>query len=231
MCPGASKPVSGPTYSDVPETLGDGDREQQPTAPRARGVARARSVAGTLAGRYRRRPESSRRSLLAKRSSMPERALGAVVGAERHLVEVDAEPADALTGPRAILRRAHHRRRFLGEVVERQRLPRHARRAGHRVRMAVERRRIRAEDHAAVEERPDLPPARAHLGVPQLEVAAVGLLPARVQVEEQVQPAPPVAAVRVHGEVGVHVEEAAALRLVQPAALERLVGEEVRRSP
>src|SRR6185369_15355864 len=78
----------------------------------------------------------------------------------------------------------------------------------------------------AVEDRPDLAAALPHLRVPQLEVAAVRLLPARVQREQQVEPAPPVAAVRVDGEVGMHVQEAAALRLVQPAALQRLVVEE-----
>jgi hypothetical protein len=52
-------------------------------------------------------------------------------------------------------------------------------------------------------------------------------LPLFVEVHEEIDAPAPVPLLRVHREVGVHVEEAAPRRLMQPTTFERLVDEEV----
>src|SRR5574338_721641 len=108
-------------------------------------------------------------------------------------------------------------------VVQRQRAPGAPLRAAQRYRMPVIRLRRRAEDHATVEDRQNALRASLHLAVPELEVTSVLLAPIRVQVQQQVeatvQTQPPVPV-----EVGVDLEKAVALDLMQTAADEVRVG-------
>src|SRR5438132_1385708 len=91
--------------------------------------------------------------------------------------------------------------------------------------MAVERRVGRGEDDRAVERREDALPWAARLRVPQLEVAAVLLAPILVQVGQHVRAAVELQ-LRMDVEVGVHLQEAARLDLVQSAAAEVGIGDQ-----
>ena len=59
-----------------------------------------------------------------------------------------------------------------------------------------------------------------HVGAPELEITSVVGLPAFVQVEDEVGPTLPVPVMRMHCEVGVDIQKAAASRLVQPSSFE-----------
>src|SRR5687767_8558671 len=90
---------------------------------------------------------------------------------------------------RRVRRRRLLRRAPVGEEVELQRPPRHARRAAQRLGKAVKGGVGGVEDDAAVELRLDTPDAARHGGVPELELASPLRPPRRVQVQDEVDAA------------------------------------------
>src|SRR5206468_6215882 len=113
---------------------------------------------------------------------------------------------------------------LVAEVVERDRFARVPLRARYPGRHAVEGRGAGAENHAAIENRLDPPHATGDPGVPELEPPPVRLLPLLVEEEKEIHLAAPGPALGVGEEVGVHVQEAARQRLLQPAPVEFRVG-------
>src|SRR5262249_20314343 len=92
--------------------------------------------------------------------------------------------------------------------------------------VAVEREVTCLHHDAAVATRLDLG-RRARQPVAQLQLTVPAALPSLVEVQQDVEVAAPLRVDRVLVEVDVHVEEAVGATLVQPAAMERRIDEDV----
>src|SRR5215203_2023812 len=131
----------------------------------------------------------------------------------------------SLAENRVVRRRPLLVRPAIRVVVERNRLARPPLGTGERLRMAVEREIRGAEDHRPVEDGQHLLLAAGHVPVPQLQMAAVLLLPILVQVDQQVQTAVQLEQ-RVPVEIHVDFQEAAGLDLVRPGPAVVRIGDQ-----
>src|SRR5688572_30985212 len=121
-------------------------------------------------------------------------------------------PEDRVVGTRPFIVRA-----AVAVVIEGDRLAAHALGTGERRRVAMKRMVGGAEHDGAVEDRQDPLLTAHHLAIPQLEMAAVFLLPIAVQIDQQIEPAVE-AQFGMPIEIGVHLEKAAGQDLVWPGA-------------
>src|SRR6266849_6437171 len=112
-------------------------------------------------------------------------------------------------------------------VIQGQAFARFALGAAQGVGESVERNFIGAEDQHFIEQRRYLHHAPVHLPVPKFERAAPLLVPAWIEIENQIYLPPPMLVIMMIAEVGMHVQEAASARLVQAAAFQHIVRHQV----
>src|SRR5208282_2656011 len=117
---------------------------------------------------------------------------------------------------------------FHGVVVQRETLARSVLRARKLLRKAVVRRLGSAENQRMIQQRRNARHAPAHLLVPELNGPAPPRLPVRIQVQDEVDSPPPILLVMVHGEIGVEIQESSVDGLMQPAAFERRIRNQIR---
>ena len=91
----------------------------------------------------------------------------------------------------------------------------------------MERGGVRGEYHGSVRHRADLLDALLHVSARRGTISSVAGFPPLVQVEDEIGTTLPIPVVRVHREVCVDIQKAAASRLVQPSAFERRVFDQV----
>src|SRR5581483_6903486 len=136
---------------------------------------------------------------------------------EHGAIEPDERaPERRIAGSRHVAGRLQrHRPALVAVVVERQRLAGVSGRTRDALRYAVERDRAGPENDRAVEDGRDAADAALHARVPQLEPAAIGLLPVAVEEQDQVELAAPGTALGVRERIGVDVQVAARLGAVK----------------
>ena len=129
----------------------------------------------------------------------------------------------SFAGPGLVIGCPTERVCFHGIVIKSDRSSENTFGAGHRFGVSVVGVGVRIEDDTAVEYGKHCCFAGFHLFVPELQLAAPGFLPFFVEIDQDVDPALPVAVMGMDGEVGVNIKIAAAGGLVDTASLQAIV--------
>jgi len=134
------------------------------------------------------------------------------IGVDQFFIGPNEKAFEAVVGARLIVGATLFRcLLFFGEIVKGDGFAGHFFRALDGIGEAVVRILVRIENNTAVEDRTDALGAFLHVTCPQFEFTAVFGLPSLVEINQEIDPPAPVALMRVHGEVGVDVQVAAAL--------------------